>query len=298
MHSEKDMNTLRNIKHLVGLAAIILLSSACSSEFMIRTMYADLGDSFVDDVHEYADFNAQQSQQIEDVADELHHWHRTTQLPVYSQFLRGIANDSANGLLLQRDNIEEKIEQLEDSMRTMENAPWPLLADLFSSLSLEQIAQMEANLAEEINDMQREVNRSQSSRGMKKMMREQQAEIEGMFTDVLDVPLNKSQSLRIQTMVEEWQSDLSKEVQLEAQWNAQFIGLLRQLNSESISTELVLDHLRMNSKLHENAAPEQAEDDREVLIDGLHDIIRSMNNEQHQRMRVSLNRYADLIDTL
>ncbi|MFK7731676.1 MAG: DUF6279 family lipoprotein [Pseudomonadales bacterium] len=292
------MKTLRNLKQLIGLGAILLLSSACSSDFMIRTMYADLGDSFVDDVHEYADFDKQQSEMIENVAGDLHHWHRTTQLPIYAQFLRDTANDSASGLLLQRNNIEGKFERLENAMHTMENAPWPMIGDLFSSLSLTQIAQMEESLAQETDDMQREVERSQSSRGKKKMMREQRAEIEGMFTDVLDVPLNKAQKLRIETMVEEWQGDLSTEVQLEQQWNAQFIELLRQLNRETVSIEPVLDHLMASSTLHENAAPEQAENDKEILIDGLHDIIRSMNNEQHQRMRVSLNRYADLIDTL
>lgn len=292
------MKQRRNLKHLIGLVAIILLSSACSSEFMIRTMYADFGDTFVDDVHEYADFDGSQSQMIENVASELHEWHRTTQLPIYSQFLRDTANDSANGLLVQRENLVGKLERLEHAMQAMENAPWPLLGDLFSSLSLEQIAQIEESLAEELNEMQREVGRSQSGRGLKKMRREQQAEIEGLFTDVLDVPLNKTQKSRIKTMVEEWSGDLSEEIQLESQWNSQFIELLQRLNSESVSFETVLDHLTSYGSLQENAMPEQTEEDREILLDGLHDIIKSMNNEQHQRMRVSLNHYADLIDTL
>lgn len=292
------MKKYYNVKHILILTLTVIISSACSSDFMLRSMYADLGDSFADDVHHYANFDRQQSQAIEQVASKLHSWHRTTQLPIYSQFLRDIANDSASGLLLQRENIEQKLQRMEHAMQTLENAPWPMLGDLFSSLSLDQIAQIEETLAEEIDDAKRAANRAQTSRGMKKLQREQQAEIESMFSEVLDVSLNKAQKRRIQTMLEEWSNDMSLEIQLESQWNSEFIELLRRLHAGSVTTETLQNHFLANSTLLENAAPEQAEQDREILIDGVHDIIRSMNNVQHQRMRASLNRYADLIDTL
>jgi len=292
------MKPSQKLRNFIGLGIIVLLSSACSSELMIQRMYDDLGDSFVDEIHTYADFDEHQSQTIENVAGDLHHWHRTTQLPVYANILREIWNASASGLLSQREYIDETFMRVERARQDMENAPWPRLGGLFSTLSDSQIAQIEATLNEEIRDMERELKRMQSRRGEGKLVRERRKEMEALFTDVLDVPLSKSQKLRIEAMAEQWQGDPRLELRLESQWNERFIDLLKRLNSGSVAVDTLMDHLLASSTLLESAAPEQMESNRRLIVDGLHDIVNSMDAEQHQRMRLSLNRYADLIEGL
>ncbi len=292
------MKSPKEFKRFVGLGIIILLSSACSSEFMVKNMYEGLGDSFIDDVHEYADFDQHQSQLIETVADDLHHWHRTTQLPIYARVLRDIANASASGALLQRELIRAKLDRIEQAMKNMENAPWPRLDELFSSLSIAQIVQIEETLQDEIVDMERDLKRLHRGNGTEKLIRERRNEMVGLFTDFLDVPLTKAQKSRIQTIATQWQSNPWEELRLETEWNGQFIELLQRLNKRSVSYDAVLEHLLTSSTLLENFAPYQVESNRRLLVDGLHDIFKTMDAEQHARMQASLNRYADLLETL
>lgn len=127
--------------------SVVLLSLTCiacsNSKLVLRPLYNSFDDRIEKRFLRYASFDTEQAEQIGDLADHFHLWHRQTQLGFYSRLLGNITV----GLKDSKSVNETDVDRWSDAIRSYASNvgacnPFYASADIISNLSDQQIDQI------------------------------------------------------------------------------------------------------------------------------------------------------------
>ncbi len=126
----------------ITLSLVLLSSSACSTKFIYNNM-----DRYVRwQVNDYLDLNQEQRAYFKQELAELIAWHRVHHLPLYSDYIRGLVVQYADGV--SEAQIQALFEQFMVWGLEVEERGMPVAITLLRSLTDEQIARLPAKLEE------------------------------------------------------------------------------------------------------------------------------------------------------
>ena len=124
----------------IGVLCCCLISCT-NSRWVLSALYNRADEMMISDISDHSDFNDQQMVEIRALVRSFHHWHRTTQLPLYAELLDEVAEHSQSGGAVELEQIviwSERIEGLANNMGFCQ--PYLFATPLFSSLSDQQVA--------------------------------------------------------------------------------------------------------------------------------------------------------------
>ncbi len=131
------------VKWCTALFLILACAACTNSRLFLRPMYNSLDDRLEKRFLQYANFNDEQTQNIKELADHFHLWHRQTQLEHYSLLLGEFTTNLKDTKSVDKADIErwnKVLRSYASSIRTCN--PFYSAADVVASLSDQQIEQI------------------------------------------------------------------------------------------------------------------------------------------------------------
>ena len=299
------MQKLTSYKLLVVII-VCLLSAACSSSFVARTVYGQLDNYFEDSINNYANFNNTQQDIIENAAKRFAKWHRETQLPVYKKFFIKSADVFSRGDKLKRQAIEELITDIAMMGDHFINAPWSLLSALYPTLNESEIIEIGNTLQEDLSTEIDEYEKNHASeKSTKKYRKKQRKKMTQRFESFFDINLTEQQKNKLHNLSLDWIDLRPESFELRQEWNIQAVSLLVSAldsNLVDLSTKkknrLTIDFLNQATNLERTTYPTESDKNKNNTIDTLLFIFSSANQKQKKNIRESLLGYAELIEKL
>ncbi len=125
------------------IAGMILLSGCANTALVIETYYGRLDTRLVRDFKKYADFDDEQTTWIEDSVSGFMVWHRSIQLPIYSDYILRMRDR----VVLNQDVVEQDITWMMNRFLDIvdlgfERFPFLKSVDLMQGLSDDQVSQV------------------------------------------------------------------------------------------------------------------------------------------------------------
>jgi len=138
---------LNSFKKWCSFVVLILTCAACSnSKLVLRPLYNSLDNRIENRFLEYANFDKEQTGQIQELADHFHLWHRHTQLVNYSQLLGDFTVRLKDAKNISNADVERWSELLRAYAAKVGTCnPVYKSADIISTLSDQQINQIRDN---------------------------------------------------------------------------------------------------------------------------------------------------------
>lgn len=129
---------------------IILLSLTCiacsNSRLILRPLYNSVDNRMEKRFLEFASFDEQQTQNIQDLVDHFHVWHRQTQLEYYNRLLSILADRLNDTASVNEEDIASWGQSIRSFVSTMGAcSPMYSASDILSSLSDQQIQEIRTN---------------------------------------------------------------------------------------------------------------------------------------------------------
>ncbi len=219
------MGTIKAAKALF-LITLVLMSSACSVKFAYNNM-----DRFVRwQVNDYLDLDAEQRAYFKAELAELIRWHRTNHLPLYSDYIRGLAVQYSDGV------SEAQVEALFDQFmlwgEEVEERGMPIAIELMRSLSDEQVAKLPERL-EESN-----LEWAEDEAGVP--LEDVQIEWANDFVDVMSRftgRLDRQQKAYIKFRATAYQPEMVMWADYRRRWQADMLKLLEYRNEERFAAD-------------------------------------------------------------
>lgn len=169
------------------------LFSGCSS----KMAYNFLDWYLMWKVERYAQLDGEQKEKAEAAFDDFHEWHRTTQLPRYVEYMRGLKQRLAEPVTA--DSLHAETDEIQLMMDDALAYLMPTAVNIISSFTDEQAQQMQEKLAKDRKDY----SKKYLSGDMDKVVEARKNELKdkigpffGRFTD------------QQQTWVESWARDM------------------------------------------------------------------------------------------
>jgi hypothetical protein len=128
---------------IVAACAMLMLLGACSA---VRLTYNNADTLARFRVSDYVDFTPAQAEQFKARFSSLHRWHRTQELPAYTQLLRTVGDRIAKGV--SAADVAWTIDNSRSRYRKMTAKAAADAAPLLVTLTPEQLQQMEKRFAE------------------------------------------------------------------------------------------------------------------------------------------------------
>lgn len=271
------------------------MSQACTSQFVVKTLYGKMDDSFAKYIKDVAEFDAAQQIVIDDAAAEFAQWHQTTQLPQYQLFVNDIKPQFASTVSeADMERIALQVERFGDAMAAQ---PWQALRPLMSSLTPLQIEQIAESLEKESVDDEKKLENKLKKRNPDNPYRDVLKNVRKTFKRVFAVTLSDDQMTPFRSAVERSAELQSQEIALYRTWNARFIRLLKQVDSEQKETAL-LEHLLSGTHLLRTHYPEEVAKNRRLFLEAFRLTLNSLSDQQRELMIERLDFYSELIEEL
>ncbi|CAA6824300.1 MAG: Unknown protein [uncultured Thiotrichaceae bacterium] len=145
------MDVIKNKKWVISLLAVLLLAACSTAQFGYRFL-----DNLMRwEVNKYVSLVGQQSTDLDQALDVFHAWHRSSQLPVYSEFLdqqgKVLAAPVMSGAQLQ-----QAYNRAMSLWRVSARQLLPDLTQLISSLDEAQVAQLQKNMDKKNREFEEE----------------------------------------------------------------------------------------------------------------------------------------------
>lgn len=282
---------------------VLVLSLSCvacsNSKLVLRPLYNSLDNRFEKRFLEYADFDDAQTQQIKELADHFHVWHRQTQLENYSQLLvefTGRLKDTKSVNATDISQWSDRIRTLASDIGTCN--PVYQSADILSGLTDQQISQIRDN-RQALRESRRQ-RRDADARDLDQILAESVSERIKQITRYLRVvnfSLNKAQldDLR-QTMNSTIRPTTSFRKQRD-NLEAEFYTLLEKRGDENFKT-LLTAYLDKRRQAFFDRRMETREQNSEIWEAYALRTVHSLDSTQREVAKNYLNGLASTINTL
>ena len=138
---------LNSCKKWCSVVLLSLTCMACSnSKLVLRPLYNSLDNRIEERLLDYASFNEEQTEQIQELADHFHLWHRKTQLGYYSQLLGNFTARLKDTKSVSETDVERWSEIIRSYASNVGACnPFYASASIISNLSDQQINQIRDN---------------------------------------------------------------------------------------------------------------------------------------------------------
>jgi len=140
------MSFCRNLLGIIGLSALMLGLQGCSTVRLAYNQAPLVVDWYLND---YVDFNAAQKPALKSALEQVHVWHRQTQLPAYIETLQKMQRQITEPLTPARvcdfyEEIQDHVlTTLQGMVRLEQNAPGAIGLQKLANLDASQLAFME-----------------------------------------------------------------------------------------------------------------------------------------------------------
>ena len=140
------MSFCRNLLGIIGLSALMLGLQGCSTVRLAYNQAPLVVDWYLND---YVDFNAAQKPALKTALEQVHVWHRQTQLPAYIETLQKMQRQITEPLTPARvcdfyEEIQDHVlTTLQGMVRLEQNAPGAIGLQKLANLDASQLAFME-----------------------------------------------------------------------------------------------------------------------------------------------------------
>lgn len=203
------------IKKILLCLFIAILVSGCSFRFVYN--HLDWWTNwYLDD---YVELNEQQQKRFDQAFEQLHLWHRKTQLPKYSQQLKSLKFAINNAI--DENNVAENLAMFATHWQNFLVAAEPKLQPLAFSLNDEQkqrlLNAMQENNQERLDDYEA----LSDQQWFEEKADEQQKQLKKWFGK-----LTKAQKAQVLLMSQEFQRSFEPWINYRQQWTNEFAQLL------------------------------------------------------------------------
>lgn len=267
--------------NIVILIASCLLISSCS----LRWSYNLLDWLVAWEVSEYVSLDRQQKKQLDKSVDNFHHWHRTTQLPLYAEFLQQLESqllDEETDSAALMHSFDRASELWQDSLVEF-TAFAPIL---FRELNEEQIQELIHNTEKETNKaVEKYMGREESEARYKqhKHMRKRLNKWLGKLTP---------EQLKL---LDQWSLDVTTNhklmVKSRQQWQQNFDHTLQNGRNSKEFEQQVQTLLVYPNKLWSDEYRESVKHNQQLTMQLFADISHQLNGEQKRKLRKKLHGY-------
>ena len=206
---------MTKIKQTLLFISLALFISGCSFRFVYN--HLDWWTNwYLDD---YVELNKQQQKRFDQSFDELHLWHRKTQLPLYSAQLKKLKQ--AINSDINEQQITENLATFVQHWQNFLSAAEPKLQPLAYSLNDEQRQQLIQALQENNQERLDDHEQLSDAEWIEQKAREQQEQLKKWFGK-----LSKTQKAQVATYSESFQRSFQPWMTYRQQWTSQFSELL------------------------------------------------------------------------
>jgi hypothetical protein len=278
----------------VGMVVISsLLLAACTSSLVLGTAYNAAANRAADRVKTYADFDSEQKQWIEQAFKRFQQWHRTSELPVYSGFLRNVATT------LQTDQPVSRI-QLDDWFNTVQTrsqraracSPISGATGFLIDMADWQIDQLHKKLTDNRQERYDEYKEETADE-----RRERRHDTIVTWASRSGVKLNDQQQALLKTTLSKQTSMGDRRFKLWQDWTSQFIELLRRRDTEQFPQQ-VQAHIDSLWDITQKNYPEEWNQNRELWMDFAQTLLNDLSADQRSALVGRLSSVADSAMTL
>jgi len=204
------------------------------------------------EVIDYASFDKAQSHEIRELINQYHHWHRTTQLPLYADFLKDLSERVYLKEPVAIEEVEAWAEQIRGFINNV-NACHPLMfgTEIMTTLSNEQVEQIAKHSQEEYGDYLKQYQKREPDERLERRYRKT---LKWFSRFQLSINADERYFLRETMDKEPKLSEAS--MQLWLTWDQKFYDLLL-ARSDGNFPELMKRHVvSLNTMLEDNYAEE------------------------------------------
>lgn len=279
IHHQQGCNDLMVRKLRLSILVLLLLGG-CTLKFTYN--YLDwITASYLDDFVELD--NAQQAKLDKAIEDTLF-WHRTEQLPLYSNWLQTVKQDVNEGLTL------AEVEQHNDHVMVF----WAALMEHFAvdmamllpSLSHEQQEELFANFADKNDEFQEEyVDVSLEEK------REQFAErLEDTFDHWLD-SITKQQLLVIKAAANQMEHTSKGMLATRQRWQNTFTGIIKNHKGQAETNEAMRTLFVESNRLRSKAYQQQMDHNQRIVLELIVAIAATLTEEQKKYFFSRVDKY-------
>jgi len=146
-----DITVLKPKQRTLGLLLLsfLLLVGCSNGALVVKTAYNRVDNQLVKEVNELATFDESQKEIITNTAKKFHLWHRTTQLPRYSNFLTEIANKLDSDESIDENDLIAWTREFDSFLATARGCiPKQDLEPLLQSLTDDQLVEINDHIIE------------------------------------------------------------------------------------------------------------------------------------------------------
>lgn len=283
----------KNTHIVCTLLACILLATACTGPMVIGSIYNGASKRISKEMRDYAKFNNAQKKMIDSSFAQYHQWHRTTQLPLYSDFLRDIATQLDSEIKITPATVTQWIKQASEmSMAIRHCNPLNDSNKFWATLSDDQTRQIKQKTADvhtlRVQKYKSETATERSARRHKEILtwsKRAGLKFNSLQSDLLTNTLAQQISLGGQRLLV-WQ-----------QWTDQFNNLLTTRNNDNFT-------IRMNNHVHklwtltQANYPNEWQTSTDLWTDFLHQFLALQTAKQNQRLQMKTSNMASTLDII
>jgi hypothetical protein len=286
---------MRLKKLAIVIVSIVLLSCGANS-FVIDALYERLDNEIEKTIREYADLTPEQEVWLEEEVDAFHLWHRTTQLPRYSEWIRSSFVPLIKTDVVERSGVNQLVRDGLVFNRDF-NVEFPLnkSPELLLTMTPEQLDQAR----EHVDTIFLEAKERRDKRTPETRVRRQVKRMSNVFKQI-GWRLSSEQVVIMTNRFEGravGDDDQGEDWSLWREWVEELFDMLERQAGASNMAELKA-HLALGYQLEEVLTPEEWENNLSRLESMLHELLISMTDDQKLSVETRMLTIADILDEL
>lgn len=280
----------------VGVGVVVigsLLLAACTSSLVLGTAYNAAAERAADRAKTYADFDSEQKQWIEQAFKNFQQWHRTSELPAYSGFLRDVASALQADQPVSRTQLDNWFNTVRmRSQRARACSPITGATEFLSDMADWQIDQLHEKLTDNRQERYDEYKEETVEE-----RRERRHDAIVTWASRSGLKLNDEQQALLKTTLSKQTSMGDRRFKLWQDWTSHFIELLRRRDTEQFPQQ-VQAHIDSLWDITEKNYPEEWNQNRELWMDFAETLLNDLSADQRSVLVGRLSSVADSAMTL
>ena len=275
---------------IIGI--IVILGACTNSKLLLTPLYNQLDNQLDRTLLSLVDLDKQQKQELTQLTDTFHAWHRQSELPRYSTFLASLANklnDKPNTASIELpEQLILTVRELREAVFTCH--PINYAADLLKSLSNTQIDQFQAAYLERQQERRDDIRQLNEAQRIKKATKNAKKWIARA-----NLTLNAEQSAVLREAISKQMRPDTAFVEDLDKWSEHFFKLLRQHNPIDNFEEQYALAIQQRWQLFESANPEVVQKNRSLWLNYTKELVASLTPKQRSRFSKWLRKMASTL---
>ena len=269
---------------------VILTISGCSTQLGYR-----FADTFVEwEINKYVDLNAQQQADVDRAITELHYWHATSELPVYTKQLQELRDKIAAENLSLVD-LQTTYKQLFSAWQRILNELEPYALQFLPELTDEQTEQLLKKLAERQQDERQELREANGELAEQRQRWRKRSEKNARTWLRRLTPVQERLLIE---WVNQREATASLWLDYNDQWQQNFAEALKQRHNAAIFSGQMRALMYDSERLKSPELKQLTEQNRAATLDFFYLLYQSLTDEQRQRVVRKLDGYIEDMEAL